>query len=126
MLTEPAGTKAAPARQWLGVSGSAWRRGRAPDHEPYRQARDAPRGAGLGEQREQQARRLRAQLLVRGADGGERRVERVREAHVVVADDRDVPGAIQAALGQRAKYAERDQVVPGHDRGGLRVLVEDP
>ena len=73
---------------------------------------------------EHQVRGGRAELVVRDPNGRERRLEAVDERHVVVADDRDVIGAAQAALLERVVAPEREQVVAGHDRGEVAPAVE--
>ena len=77
-------------------------------------ARGSPRMAaehGLGG--------LAADLVAVEADGGERRVEAVGHGHVVVADDRDVPGAVEPGVAQGADRPHGHGVVVGEHGGGL-------
>ena len=80
---------------------------------------------GVNRLRDQELGGRTAQLVLRLADGGERRREHLGEIDVVVSDHADVAGNADAPLGERSKDSERDLVVDAHDGGRPIRKIEE-
>jgi len=67
---------------------------------------------------------LPTHLSVADPYGRQGRIDQVHQWHVVVSNNRNILGALEAPLAQDVVSAERKQVVRSNDRREFRVLVE--
>src|SRR5665811_1185405 len=104
------------------LSGRSRRRGT--HHEGGRQPQGLSSHIVVGNQLQYQFSGPDADRVVRNMDGGEWRVQLVREQHVVVTDHRYIVRHSQPPLGQYVVASDREQIVAGHNRREINASFE--